>query len=161
MKNHGAKRGSTGLSGRKLGEEFRTLSHRMLKYANRGLPRVDFAREVSRMLIDFSGCDALELRLKRSDKYYRCEAKRGAEPWFWYEQLKCSLAPDGRTIPCSEQETGIFLSSPRTAASGRAIPRMRESTVCPEKAVRNLKKLVWRKTLARWPCFPCRSTPTA
>ncbi len=107
MKNHGAKRGSTGLSGRKLGEEFRTLSHRMLKYANRGLPRVDFAREVSRMLIDFSGCDALELRLKRSDKYYRCEAKRGAEPWFGYEQLKCSQAPDSRMIPCSEQETGM------------------------------------------------------
>jgi signal transduction histidine kinase len=107
MKNKRAKQKSTHSSGRKLRQEFRGLSHRILYYANEGLPRIDFAREVSTMLIDFSGCDAVELRLKRNDKYYLCTAKSGAKPRFGYKQLPCSHTEDGRTIPCSGEESAM------------------------------------------------------
>ncbi|NIM97874.1 MAG: hypothetical protein GTO24_07275 [candidate division Zixibacteria bacterium] len=107
MKNKRAKQKESHFSGRKLGEDFRFLSHRILDYAYEGLPRIDFAREVLRMLIDFSGCDTLELRVKRNDKYYLCTARSGVKPWFGFEQLPCSQTEDGRMIPCSQDESAM------------------------------------------------------
>ena len=93
--------------GHKLAEDFRALLHRILHYANCGLPRIEFAREVSRMLIDFSGCDAVELRLKRGGKYYLCQAKRGIRQWFRFEPLPCSQTEDGRLIPCPQKDSAM------------------------------------------------------
>ena len=59
------------------------------------------------MLIDFSGSDVLELRLKRGGKYYLCQARRGAEQWFEFKQLPCSRTQDGRDIPCSGQDSSM------------------------------------------------------
>lgn len=52
------------------------LSRRILRLANRGVGRVEFLREVSKLLIDFSCCDALELRLRDPSLHYRWEATR-------------------------------------------------------------------------------------
>ncbi len=46
------------------------LSRRILHYANRGDPRISFLREISTMLLDFSGCDGLELRLSEGKLHY-------------------------------------------------------------------------------------------
>ncbi|MGB2696442.1 MAG: ATP-binding protein [Candidatus Zixiibacteriota bacterium] len=101
--------GSTGNSdlGHQHDEDFRALSHKILDYANRGMPRIDFAREVCKILSDFSGCDSVELRLKRHDKYYLCEMSRGAEQYFRVEHLPCTKAEDGMMIPCSPNDSGI------------------------------------------------------
>lgn len=107
MENSGSKREGARVSGRRLGEAFRALSQKISQYANRGLPRVDFAREVSRVLLDFSGCHALELRLKRKDKYYLFRARKGGEPWFHVEQLPCLQTTDGGMIPCSDRQSGM------------------------------------------------------
>lgn len=107
MKNKKSKQVDTHSSDRKLVEDFRTLSHQILHYANQGLPRIDFAREVSKTLIDFSGCDALELRLKRSDKYYLCQNKRGEKQSFRFEPRPCSQTEDGRMIPCSQDDSAM------------------------------------------------------
>ena len=107
MRNRKSKQIDTHSSGRKLGEDFRALSHRILHYANRGLPRIDFAREVSKMLIDFSECDVVELRLKRHDKYYLCQAKRDTKQSFRFEPLPCSQTEDGRMIPCSQDDSAM------------------------------------------------------
>ncbi|HEX7401217.1 MAG TPA: hypothetical protein VF369_03475, partial [candidate division Zixibacteria bacterium] len=61
MKNSRTKRKDTHNSTHNLAEDFRILSQRILGYANRGLPRIDFVHEVLKMLIDFSGCDAVEI----------------------------------------------------------------------------------------------------
>ncbi len=71
------------------------------------MPRIDFAREVSKALLDFSGCDSLELRLKRKEKYFLCLAKRSAEPWFQFKQLPCLQVGDGEMIPCSGDRSGL------------------------------------------------------
>jgi two-component system NtrC family sensor kinase len=78
-----------------------------LYYANRGLPRIEFAREVSRMLIDFSGCDVVELRLKRHERYFICQTTRDGEPHFTCEQRPCTKAGDGKMIACSEEDSAL------------------------------------------------------
>ena len=57
-------------------EEFQSLSHQILQYASRGVLRMNFQREVSKIILDFSGCDAVELWLKEHGKYFRCQARR-------------------------------------------------------------------------------------
>lgn len=49
---------------------FIALSRRILHYANRGEPRISFLREISTMLLNFSGCDGLELRLSDGKLHY-------------------------------------------------------------------------------------------
>jgi two-component system NtrC family sensor kinase len=105
MSSKSSKRTLARAAAGKLGEDFRALSHKILHYANRGLPRTDFAREVSKMLIDFSGCDVVELRLKRHERYFLCETARDGEPSFKCEQRSCTKAQDGRMIPCSDENT--------------------------------------------------------
>jgi hypothetical protein len=52
------------------------VATKILHYANRGLPHIDFLREVSKMLMELSGCDALELRVKDPKLQYRWEASK-------------------------------------------------------------------------------------
>lgn len=92
---------------RNLVEDFRALSNRIFLYANRGLPRIDFMREVSKMLLDFSGCDAVELRLNRRDKCYRAETKRRLKRPFRFEIMPCAQNKEGKVIPCSQDDSGL------------------------------------------------------
>jgi signal transduction histidine kinase len=70
---------------RKLVKDFLALSRRMLRTANRGVTRSDFVREVSEMLLDFCGCDAVEVHLPESEKYFRFESTRRPEGCFRFE----------------------------------------------------------------------------
>jgi len=55
---------------------FHTVSYRILQLANNGLLRADFQHQVSKLLIEFTGCDSIELWLKDHDKYYPSTATR-------------------------------------------------------------------------------------
>jgi len=52
------------------------MARRTLCYANRGLPRVDSLRKVAKVLLDFTGCDALEIRVKDPEMHYSWEASK-------------------------------------------------------------------------------------
>jgi two-component system NtrC family sensor kinase len=106
MKNGLSKRMHKPGARHKLAEDFRGLSNRILLYANRGLPRVDFMREVSRMLLDFCGCDAVELRLNRRNKCYRSEITRRPKTPFYFGIMPCTQDENGRIIPCSQDNSG-------------------------------------------------------
>lgn len=54
-------------------EDFSILSYQILNYANLDLPRVDFLRKISKMLIDFSECNSIELWLIVGGKQNSCE----------------------------------------------------------------------------------------
>ena len=56
-------------------DEFGALSSQILHHAGRGMSRIEFLREVSGLLLDFSGCDVIELWLKENHSYWRCEAR--------------------------------------------------------------------------------------
>jgi two-component system NtrC family sensor kinase len=88
-------------------EDFRALSNRIFLYANRGLPRIDFMREVSQMLLDLSGCDAVELRLNRRDRCYRSEAIRRLNRPFRFEIMPCAQNKEGKVIPCLQEDSGF------------------------------------------------------
>ncbi|MGB8656468.1 MAG: ATP-binding protein [Candidatus Zixiibacteriota bacterium] len=107
MMNRNPKQGEANSSGQNMAEAFLALSHEILLYSNRGLPRIDFVREVLRKLIEFSGCDGVELRLKRRQKYYRCEMIKNAETSFHLEYLPCLHTEDHRMIPCSSEVDGL------------------------------------------------------
>jgi signal transduction histidine kinase len=92
---------------RNMVEDFRALSNRIFLYANRGLPRIDFMREVSKMLLDLSGCDAVELRLNRRDKCYRSETMRHLKRPFRFEIMPCAQNKEGKVIPCSQDDSGF------------------------------------------------------
>jgi two-component system NtrC family sensor kinase len=63
------------------------VARRVLRYANRGLPRVDFLRRVSKVLMEFSGCDAVELRLKDPELQYSWKASRRPRESFRFTVL--------------------------------------------------------------------------
>ena len=63
------------------------VARRILGYANRGLPRVDFLRRVSKALMEFSNCDAVELRLKDPELQYSWEASKQPKGSFRYTIL--------------------------------------------------------------------------
>lgn len=83
-------------------QDFRDLSYQILHYANRGFLRIDFLREISKIIRDFSGCDAVELHVKERGKYYRCASTRHPEPTFCIE-----------TTPYSQDENGEFVLPPQ------------------------------------------------
>lgn len=90
-----------------LAEDFYLLSNRILEYANRALPRLDFVREVLKMILEFSECDAVELRLKRREKFYRFEMRKDAKEFYNLEYLPCLQTVSGRLIPCSKDDSGV------------------------------------------------------
>ncbi len=86
-------------SGRKSVDDFRPLSHQILNHANRGVPRVEFLRETSKLLSGFSGCDTIELWLREDDKYIHCEITGQNEHSFKYEIVLSIENGDDVIIP--------------------------------------------------------------
>ncbi len=83
------------------------LSQAILHCANRGLPRADFLREVSELLLGFSGCDAIEVRLNDGDLHYRWEAAHRPEKIVRFDLARWSRIESGRVIPASEECTDL------------------------------------------------------
>ena len=96
-------------SGWKVVKDFRALLHRILHYSNRGGPVIDFLREVSKMVMEFSGCDAVELRLKEGYNYSLCEVRRGAKEFFRFEIIPWNQDDDGGSISGSQKDSGLEL----------------------------------------------------
>ena len=94
-------------TGAKLVGDFRVLSNEILHYANRGVPTIDFLRAVSKMLMDFSGCDVVELWLKEGENYSRCEANRQAKHFFRYEIIPRERNHEGESMSGSQEYSGL------------------------------------------------------
>lgn len=81
------------------------ITHRILDYAGRGLVESDFLLEVSKILIDVSGCDAFELWMKERNKYYRCEASRLPKESFSFVVMPCEQDENGQIIPVLQTDS--------------------------------------------------------
>lgn len=88
-------------------QDFGALSHQILDYSNRGIPKIDFLREIAKMLRKFSKCDALELWLRESDKYIHCEISLQDDDSFQYEVLRSIENEDGELVPFSAENSQI------------------------------------------------------
>ena len=80
-------------------EDLRNLSHQILLLALRGLLRIDFLNEASKILIEFSGCDSVEMWLKERGKYYRSEVTRLKKRPFRFEIMLVTKDEKGNFIP--------------------------------------------------------------
>jgi len=97
-------------SGRRRGtriEEGAQLSQAVLRCANRGLTRMHFLREVSSVLMEFCGCDAVEVRLSEGDLHYRWEATRRPRKAVRLELVRWTVREGGRVIPASGNDTDL------------------------------------------------------
>ena len=72
--------------------DFLKLSYRLLNLANRKFVRIDFLREISDLLIDFSDCDSLELLVKEGKKWYVCLINKGNIDRFSFEVIHGNLS---------------------------------------------------------------------
>jgi len=88
-------------------EDTAGLSRAISDCANRGLPRIHFMREVSRLLLDFCGCDAIEMRLHDGDLHYRWEATRRPTQSVRFEKVRWSVADDGTVIPAAPESSDL------------------------------------------------------
>ena len=86
-------------------ERIRHLSYQIMHLALQGLLRVDFLHEASKILMDFSGSDAVGMWLKERGKFYRCEVSRSAKHPFHFEIMPLEKDKTGRLIPQLSKNT--------------------------------------------------------
>jgi two-component system NtrC family sensor kinase len=95
------------LSTRRTSHEFSELSCNILRLANRGVSRIEFQREISRMLIEFSGCDEIELRITDGMLHYRWEARVKPSESFRFNKLPYVQNERGLPLPCLPNGSGL------------------------------------------------------
>ena len=83
------------------------LSRAISDCAGRGLPRIRFLQEVSALLLDFSGCDAIEVRLHDGDLHYRWEAARRPHHAVRFERVRWTVTEDGAVIPALDDNSDL------------------------------------------------------
>lgn len=84
-------------------EDFRAIAHRIFHYANSGLFRDEFMRECSKILLDFSGCDEVELWVKEHNKYYQGKVENRAKGLYKFG-----------TVPISQPENDKTATAPKS-----------------------------------------------
>jgi two-component system NtrC family sensor kinase len=84
-----------------LVEDYYELSHLILRLGSRGLPRGEFLREAFSLLLHFSGCDAVEFRLRDGDFCYYAEMTGGASRNFRFGIIDGIPGEDGKALPCA------------------------------------------------------------
>ena len=91
-------------SARKPPEDFRSLSIRILHYANRGVSLIAFLRQLSKIILEFSGCDAVELRISDTGILYHARAGRRPEKSFDFSIIDTA----GRDLKRIESANPVF-----------------------------------------------------
>lgn len=122
-------------------DQYAAVSQSILRYANRWATRIEFLTGVSKMLLEFSGCDALELRLRDSTVHYRWELTLRPEA-----ASRFTVVGDHSRERCGSPES----AAPRTGGTGLypSVARMR-FTVDDHAAGELQLKSLRRKYLSR------------
>ncbi len=88
-------------------EDLRLLVQKIFKYPNRGIRRIDFLQETSKIITDFSGCDAVELRFREGNRIYRCKNIKEATTTFQVETVSCSETEDSKITSICQNNRGL------------------------------------------------------
>lgn len=78
-----------------------------MHYAFRGLLRIDFLHEVSKILLEFSKCDSVEMWLKERGKYHCSEVNRSSNRPFHFEIMPAKQDNKGRVIPEIRKDSSL------------------------------------------------------
>jgi two-component system NtrC family sensor kinase len=85
----------------------RELSDLIFELANQGLPRTDFLREVSTLLIQFFGCDAVEFWLEEAGTQARCETSRRPKKSFRFRLIPGVKKKGGKLLPVYQDNSRL------------------------------------------------------
>jgi len=96
--------GSSGCLG---AQESGSLSNRILDYASLGLSTMDFLHEVSKLLLDYTGCNAIEMRVVERAKLLNCEASLDFKQGSRVEVVPSKRSDVGKIIPCLEADSDL------------------------------------------------------
>lgn len=107
-RNEPSNRTKKNLPYRKLAEEFQALSNRILQFANQGPLRPHFQQEVSRMILDLSRADEVELWLKDHHKYFRSVLKRHSPPPFLFDIRSSAQNENGEISPEPDDDPDLI-----------------------------------------------------
>jgi len=105
MKKHTVNTTNASAKNRNDFERIRNLSYQIMYLALRGLLRVDFLHEASKILMDFSGSDAVGMWLKERGKFYRCEVSRHGDHPYHFEIMPAEKSKAGGSIPKLQKNT--------------------------------------------------------
>jgi signal transduction histidine kinase len=103
---------------KQLVKEFRDLLHHILNYALQNQPRVDFLREVSRILLRFSGCDTIEIRLIEQGVMLPAYERIQKRDRFFNFKVVSNVTSKGRPFSCF-QENEEFAKIYKIVMSGK------------------------------------------
>jgi two-component system NtrC family sensor kinase len=100
----------------KTPEDFQRLSHLFVQLSTQNLPRVVFLKRLLAQLLQFSGCDVIELWLKLVNEPLKCEVIRYTKQSYKYKIAACTrsdkgiITPVGLDDPILEQLYGDITS---------------------------------------------------
>ena len=97
-----------GGKGQELLRDFRSLSKELLRCVNRASPRVGFLAQASELLLDFFGCDEVELRVLESRRNCtRSQATRRPKRDFSYAVIHCAAEEVADVLCGSKSESTL------------------------------------------------------
>jgi two-component system NtrC family sensor kinase len=115
----------------KRAEDFLSLSRNILGFSNLGPTRVAFLKEVSGLVLDFSGCDIFELRHHSGELTYRWRMQQANRDHFQFEILAELTA---------HRETGLDLLCDMIA-SGTPDPRLQPHLISRSLYTRDVRQI--------------------
>jgi len=97
----------SGEPGAQRAGDFRALAQGILQQVHREISRIDFLEELARMLLDFSGCQSVELRVRRGDQCLRCEAVRRATRSVVLQVTRRRTRNEDVLLSCGRPDNGL------------------------------------------------------
>jgi len=88
-------------------EDFRALTYQIMGLAKYKLLRIDFLKEALKILMEFSGCDSVEMWLNERGKCYCSEVSRSKKPPFKFVIKPTSEYEAGGVIPKLQKDSWL------------------------------------------------------
>jgi len=107
MRNLDVGNAKNGENNGRQADDFRYLSHQIMEYANRGIPKVEFLQEILKTLREFSGCDGVELWLRETDHYFHCGINRKSDFSISYEAVSKKDYGDRKSAPLFKESSPV------------------------------------------------------
>ncbi len=108
METKHSKRNHSPVSGSKLADDFQALTYQILQYSNQGISRTTFQQEVSKKIMNFSGCEVVELWVKEHEKYFRGQLRCHAGRKILFEIKPYLQNEKGEVTPDVDDKPGLF-----------------------------------------------------
>jgi two-component system NtrC family sensor kinase len=79
-------------------KDFQAFSQEILDHINKSMPRVDFLRKILKTLLEFSGCDTVEIFLKDNDKFMNYRIFQKDKNSFQYNSINLNFDKETRRM---------------------------------------------------------------